>query len=330
MSRRTSYPAAENLEHALKVLEFNEKSDFPKPLISNLTKKYKNKFPILYEATKSRHLTADYFQLLEMVGLCKLAEKNQQWYVFEFSRFMQDFTDFPSQDIQTEILNTIKEFKIGNRVKIFEITSAGRELLRKKGERTQLLLSLFYRFFRLDPPYFRYLIQHSSTPNIASKQKSGIQDSIFLIVRAKFPKFVKDDATRIMRWAEYFQIIQKEETANETKYRFSLETIVQYIGHVLTCYINEKTQNQRNFVWVDLESLFYKDIFYPESFLRCETLLEILLDQNPEKYRWRIIERGPGRYNGFRGNPAWQLLQLKETPLHYNYQSHHVSRVVKS
>jgi len=331
MTKRKSYPSAEAPDYCIGVLQFIKETAFPKSLASRLTRKYKNKFPVLYDIILQKHLTSAYFELLEMLGLCGIIEKTDEWFVFEFSKSLKRASGFKENQIKGEVLDISKEFRILEKIEAYSPSKEGIRLLElRKNDNKEFRLSCFYKFFRLEPPYFRFAIQHPRINKIWGTRKRDLQNHLFQMIKEAFPTFIKDDTARILGWSEYFKILKKDRKNGSEGYNFSINAIVQYVGHALSYYLNDKCQQITHHNWQDLESDLYRDIFFRNSLLRPESFIEILLDQNPGKYRWGIIERGPGRYKGFRGNPAWQLLQVRETPLSYQYQPYHVSKVVKS
>ena len=329
--KRRSYPTAEDPSYCIEILELIKESLFPKVLALKLTRKHRNKFPVIYNIMLQNHLTSAYFELLEMLGLCKICEKTDKWYVFEFSELLKKIGDFPEDQIESEILGTRKEFNIKEKIEAYGVSKEASRLLDlRKNDKMEFLLSYFHRFFRLEPPYFRFGIQHPRIGEISTVSKKDFQTHLFLMIKEKFPTFTRDDTARILGWSEYFRILRKGRINGDEKYFFSITALVQYIGHSLTFHLNEKCEQVTHHNWQDLESDLYQNIFFRESLIRLESFLEIILDQNPGQYRWGIIERGPDRYEGFKGNPGWQLLHIKRIPLHYQYQPHHVPRVVKS
>lgn len=230
-----------------------------------------------------------------------------------------------------ELHDMMKEMKSHEECETYVPSDTGSQFLEYvETDERESRIRYFAHFFFLKPPYFRYAIQHHDSLNLHEYTRKELQEMLYGICQRGFRDFAFDDVTRLIGWSTYFgNIRQRGDPADRSDtYSFNPECTAQYVIETLLRVINEQSKKRSSFIWKDLkESILTDFIFEKVSFLLPEELIEVILDHNRGKFRWRHVERGTGRYPGFKRDPAKQMLEILE-PLIYEFSSKDLLRVI--
>ena len=326
---RFSYPAAENPELVLGTLQFLKLSAIPLFLSDKLTRKLSDHFPIVYDIRSRYHLTSDHFRLLRMMRLLETEKRATSWYTDEFVSKMKRLTSFPSEALAKELERLLKLTNPGQEFDTHVPSKEALQLLEymDKDER-EFRVRYFSRFFHLDPPYFRYAIQNRNSLDLQRKTRDDLERMIFAICKRRFNRFALDDVRRIVGWSVYFGILHAHATDDVLVYSLRRESVVQYVIELLVRFVNDRFRSRPDQIWRDLREDLVANFVFGDSFLSVEGLVETLLDQNRERHRWTFLERGTGRYPGFRKDASKQMLRIDNLPLSYEFSPKDVAKMI--
>jgi len=248
-----------------------------------------------------------------------------------FAPALKPLTDFPLGDLTNELHELMSDLKIRGELEIHVPTKEGDQLLEyAEKDARELRIQYFSRFLHLDPSYFRYAIQHHRLLDIQESRRRDLSARIFAVCKDKFPQFVNDDANRIIGWATYFGIFRPRMSDDLTVFSFSPQTVAQFAIETLVRFINSSCENRRNFIWKQLRQEILDEIVFEEcSFLSAEGLLSVIVEQNRGQCKWTFVERGLGRYPGFKGDAAKQMLQILTYPLSYQFTPRDATMVMQ-